>query len=243
MRYRLLEAPPALIVAKFLAAHKQRAGRIVKQFIATLTAGPTIAQDDSAGEAPATPPTWAEVQTQRLESVRIFHQNFVLGLIEATRGVASVCKDISKGGSASRVRTRSGDDKTATEIRNDNEGVAVAAYEDLYAMIAIVLPDYTDALVRALGVFFHVYEEAVRSGESGGGRHAESENKHSPIANKDGQNPMGTSIREEHRQRWISFARQVGDSRSVGIFVDIDSYLTLFATGNHGLSIHRPRSR
>lgn len=213
----------------------------MKQFIATLTAGSTLTQEDLINEAPSTPPTWAEIQTQRLETVRIFHQNFVLGLIEATRGVASVCKDISKG-SASRVRTRSADDKSAIEKRNETEGVAVGAYEDLYAMIAIVLPDYTDALVRALGVFFHVYEEAVRSGESGGGRHAESENKHSPIANKDGQHPMGTSIREEHRQRWISFARQVCDSYYKHLLYHTVTYF-LSHTGNYGLSIYRSRGR
>ncbi len=45
---------------------------------------------------------------------------------------------------------------------------AIQAYEDLYAVIAIVLPDYTEALVRALGVFFHDYEEAVRSSDQNG---------------------------------------------------------------------------
>ena len=201
---RLLEAPPALIVSKFLAAHKQRAARIVKQFVATLSADSTFLSSTEGSTDHDVPTTWAEIQTHRLDEVRIFHQNFVLGLIEATRGVAGVCKDISKPCSSP---LRVGDGSSGGR-KNDNEDfTAVAVYEDLYAMIAIVLPDYTEALVRALGVFFHVYEEAVRSGESGGGRHAISEEQNSPTA--DGGASMGVSVREEHRQRWISFARQV----------------------------------
>jgi hypothetical protein len=221
---RLLEAPPALIVSKFLAAHKQRCGRIVKQFVATLSleSTPPMAVA-SAGEEAKAPPTWAETQSKRLETVRIFHQNFILGLIEATRGVASVCKDVSRGstGRLSLHQHHPSEDGPAAAPSGGGDGgedVAVAVYEDLYAMIAIVLPDYTQALVRALGVFFHVYEEAVRSGDSGGGRHAGAEMQHSPThrdtggganGDRDGQHHMGTSIREEHRQRWISFARQV----------------------------------
>ncbi len=34
---RLLETPPSLIITKFLAAHKQRANRIVKTFAASLS--------------------------------------------------------------------------------------------------------------------------------------------------------------------------------------------------------------
>lgn len=197
---RLLEAPPALIVSKFLAAHKSRAGRIVKQFLNTLSGDFVTTSSDGS--------TWAELQSKRLETVRLFHQNFVLGLIEATRGVASVCKDVSKG-SKGRLSMHQPSEESAEDKKGDGDATEVAVYEDLYAMIAIVLPDYTDALVRALGVFFHVYEEAVRSGETGGGRHHDQETQQSPPVNRDAQHPMGTSIREEHRQRWISFARQV----------------------------------
>lgn len=199
-------------MSKFLAAHKQRAGRIVKQFLVTLN---TAEGDSSSVEL-----TWAEMQSHRLESVRIFHQNFVLGLIEASRGVASVCKDVLAGKSSDRRGSHHPSEEGVVATSTDADcSAAVTAYEDLYAMIAIVLPDYTEALVRALGIFFNVYEDAVRSGESGGGRNIGS---HSPVATgKAGENPMGTSVREEHRQRWISFARQVQCSFFVMLLSDM----------------------
>ena len=173
---RLLEAPPALVVAKFLSAHKQRAQRTIKAFslfFATEASAPASGSE-----------SWADTQSRQLNDVRLFHQDFVLGMIEASRGVSSVCKDLTN---------------SASRSNEDHSSIAVQAYDDLYATIAISLPDYTEALIRALSAFFHSYEEAVRSGE---GNEAGS-----PIARAAGAE--APSSREEQRQRWISFARQV----------------------------------
>ncbi len=107
---------------------------------------------------------WVLIQTNRLDSVRIFHQNFVLGLIEAARGVSSVCRGIPF---CNQVHVHPSEETLPQrDARDENSSVSIAvqAYDDLYAVIAVVLPDYTDSLVKALHSFFDDYEEFVRTG-------------------------------------------------------------------------------
>ena len=96
--------------------------------------------------------------------MRIFHQDFILGLIEAARGVSSVCKDLPAVASSTSTSLSTSAD-THTYVHSSVSSVAVQAYDDLYATIAISLPDYQEALIKALFMFFHVYEEAVRKGK------------------------------------------------------------------------------
>jgi hypothetical protein len=189
------------VVAKFLSAHKQRAQRIIKSFSAFFATEVTAAVALSGGES------WEDTQSRLLNDVRLFHQDFVLGMIEASRGVSSVCKDLANSGSRPAASASS-----SFSAGEDHSSVAVQAYDDLYAAIAVSLPDYTEALIRALSAFFHSYEEAVRSGgdaEAGGSPIARA--AASVAAGGEGGSgaPEGPSAREAQRQRWISFARQV----------------------------------
>jgi hypothetical protein len=84
--------------------------------------------------------------------VRTFHQHIMVGLIEASRGVREMFRERYEGDAA----------PPPVLMESSNEGsppmTLAQAYDDLQAMLGIVIPEYISCITMPLKNFFAVYE-------------------------------------------------------------------------------------
>ncbi len=142
-----MKAPRHKVMTKLLAAHQHRSIRMISEFNEKCHKSAT---SKSKGDSS----TMLSVESlQDLATARQFHQNVLVGLIEACKGIFELYdpNQSNRGGGA-------------TPGRDVHEAEAVSpkdiaqAYELLRQMIAAVMKDYTKAFSTAFHLFFEGFQ-------------------------------------------------------------------------------------
>jgi len=130
---KLMECSRDVVMEKFLAAHKRRSMLMIKDFM------------DAQAEAEAGNETDEEVVLS-VTTVRTFHQNVMVGLIESSNGVCEMFKTTDKMTHIS-------------DSQSDENGPMTlsSAYDELQGMIGIVMPEYIKCMSTSLSSFFERY--------------------------------------------------------------------------------------
>jgi hypothetical protein len=148
---RMMDCERGLIIDKFLAAHKYRSQRMIKTFLQdidniTKRSGHTSHSNSDNDKSD---------NILTVAHVRTFHQSLIVGLIEASKGAREIFSDTtSKFSNEHNESTNSKDSFSLT-----------SAYDDLQAMIGLVIPDYLKCISKSLKMFFVRYDEGYAEAE------------------------------------------------------------------------------
>lgn len=150
--------------------------------------------DSAISTRPTTVPQIFEIPSAlTIKNIRTFHQNIMVGLIETSKGI----RDLYQENKAYKVF-----------IPSDQEGEGytlslAAAYDELQAMLGIVIPDYTQCILKPLREFFAHFDRIMLLHESG--------QLHTTTSNETNSNQGHDIIPslEEERTIWIALTRQI----------------------------------
>jgi hypothetical protein len=226
---RMMGCPRDLIIEKFLAAHKYRfdfssfsSSSFPSSFLSScrsLKMMKSFRQEiDSALNASSSPttthPTGLSSTPPALSvgNIRTFHQNIMVGLIETSKGI----RDMFQENKAYKV---------FIPTEQDGEGFAMTlgmAYDELQAMLGIVIPDYIQCILKPLREFFSHYDRVMFLKENGqlddppvmtseGNQTDTDANTDTPppAAAKSQQRSDIIPKLEEERSVWIALTRQI----------------------------------
>lgn len=90
-------------------------------------------------------------------NIRTFHQNIMVGLIETSKGIRDMFQE-------NKVH------KVFIPTEQDGEGFSMTlgmAYDELQAMLGIVIPDYIQCILKPLREFFSRYDRIMLLKENG----------------------------------------------------------------------------
>ena len=172
---KLMECSRDVVMDKFLTSHKRRSLQMIKQFMherdtakdqTTLSLSITCCScgsDTAAAAAAAAAVTVTGVLS--VTTVRAFHQSVMVGLIESSNGVSEMfsTKDKSQLSVTATTGAATGAATGAGGSAGTNTMTASMAYDELQAMIGIVLPEYIQCMTSALVGFFKSYSDAFRA--------------------------------------------------------------------------------
>lgn len=209
---RLMEASSERITEKFLTAHKHRSIRMTKQFLAEFQtkSSNTLTPDGEGGVTiDSTTNSTNKISNNCMTNpngddltvtvVRKFHQNLMVGLIEASKGIHELY-----------LNTKT---SATTNNSTSKDDAASAAYDDLQAMIGVVMPEYTKCMTDALKSFFIRYEKTFHDHASLYGD-KDSDNNNSTymdtIRERGGEDSDSSDHwgLEDEKQSWMLLARQ-----------------------------------
>jgi hypothetical protein len=149
-------------------------------------------------------------------NIRTFHQNLMVGLIETSKGI----RDMFQENRAYKVFI-------PTEQGGEGFTMTLAmAYDELQAMLGIVIPDYIQCILKPLREFFSHYDRIMLLKENGQldpplpvtddsavttdpDTDADSRSHAPPHAGLSGRNSDIIPNLEEERSIWISLTRQI----------------------------------
>jgi hypothetical protein len=200
---RMMGCARDVIIEKFLAAHKYR---LINHFIPFLILVRSLRmmknfrqQIDTAILSRNSMPLHLNTESSSLSvsNIRTFHQNIMVGLIEASKGIRDMFQE-----------NRSY--KVFIPIEQNGEGFTMSlanAYDELQGMLGIVIPEYTQCILKPLREFFSHYDRIMLLKETG---HLDS------LPNESHENGSTTNplvnivpLLEEERTIWIALTRQI----------------------------------
>ena len=145
---KLMECSRELVMEKFLTAHKRRSTAKIKQFLQERDEVIKMEEGEEGNSG--------DDNVLSVMNVRNFHQNVLIGLIESSNGVSEMFKVEENEKDSSYI---GGEDSSS----DDNVMTLSMAYDELQAMIGIVMPDYIECITSSLAHFFHKYNKAYNT--------------------------------------------------------------------------------
>lgn len=139
------------IIDKFLSAHKYRSLKMMKSFKQDIDAAINSRLTNNPSDLAVTP------KALSVHSIRTFHQNIMVGLIEASKGIRDMFQENKSY-------------KVFIPIEQNGEGFTMTlanAYDELQAMLGIVIPEYTQCILKPLREFFSHYDRVTLMKENG----------------------------------------------------------------------------
>lgn len=150
----LMKAPRHKVMTKLLAAHQHRSVRMIAEF------------NDKCQQAAANIKSKTDASSilsveslQDLATARQFHQNVLVGLIEACKGIFELYDPNQSnrgGGSATPAGSATTTQQHEHEIVSPKD--IAQAYELLRQMISSVMKDYTKSFSTAFHLFFESFQ-------------------------------------------------------------------------------------
>lgn len=165
---RLMEAPRERVIEKFLNAHKTRSMAMIRTYSSEL---------DKTNNS-----------CMSVAATRTFHQSLIVALIEASKGV----REIFESSSAT-----TGAFDTSSETCSEEE-MRSQAYDELQAMIGIVIPEYSRCISGVLKAYFCQYELESSKIDASCAKRDETEDDTSK-----------SRAMEEEKSMWIALTRQI----------------------------------
>ena len=148
---KLMECSRDVVMEKFLAAHKRRSIHMIKEFMDNKTsAEEEAAKKLELGEE-------SEEVILSVTTVRTFHQNVMVGLIESSNGVSEMFNQNGKASESNNAPQPDVDEESSTTM------TLAGAYDELQGMIGIVMPDYIRCMSASLISFFNRYNHAYEA--------------------------------------------------------------------------------
>jgi hypothetical protein len=149
-------------------------------------------------------------------NIRTFHQNLMVGLIETSKGI----RDMFQENRAYKV---------FIPIEQNGEGFTMTlggAYDELQAMLGIVIPDYIQCILKPLREFFAYYDRVMKLKDNGDTPTHTATNTDTDTAGDETSNGEETKsgppsrgseknsenvipMLEEERAVWIALTRQI----------------------------------
>lgn len=155
--------------------------------------------DAAIASRPTTVPHIFEIPSAlTIKNIRTFHQNIMVGLIETSKGI----RDLYQENKAYKV---------FIPTDHDGEGYTLslaAAYDELQAMLGIVIPDYIQCILKPLKEFFAHFDRIMQLNENGHLKITGPQNDETDTGLDYSHGDLIPSL-EEERAIWIALTRQI----------------------------------
>lgn len=150
----MMNCSRSIIIEKFLSAHKYRSLRMIKQFLQDLNASQSQLSSDNNNNN-----NKEEKSVQlSVQFVRTFHQSLLVGLIEASKGIKEIFSDKDEDSNSYDTELQDNDS-------SDKQLLLSSAYDELQAMIGLVVLEYLKCVTKSIKLFFNRYDKAYLEAE------------------------------------------------------------------------------